>query len=224
MTSTKAVSSFRKLAPRNAKQRRYVDILTKDKPTVVIASGAPGCGKTLFATFIGAQKLHEGHVDKLVITRPNFSTGPDDIGFLPGDIQQKMEPWMMPIYDALTYYYPRTRVDQMVKERVIEIAPLRFMRGRTFESSWIICDEAQNTTVENMLMVLTRIGKKSKLVLTGDPDQHDRGFEVNGLNDLVSRMSTTDVLNDHFEYIEFTETDVERHPMIPLVLNMYKSR
>ncbi len=221
MTSVKVSQSFTKIAPRNAKQVKYVELLHKEKPTIVIASGVAGCGKTLFAAFVGAQKLHSGEVDKLVITRPNVSAGPDDLGFLPGDIQQKMEPWMMPIYDALTYHYPRSRVDQMVKDKVIEIAPLRFMRGRTFERSWIICDEAQNTTVENMLMVLTRVGKKSKLVLTGDPDQHDRGYEVNGLSDLVSRLEKGDS-KGYFEYVEFTECDVERHPVIPVVLNLYK--
>ena len=132
-----------------------------------------------------------------------------------------MSPWIRPIYDVLQLHYPKSKIDLLIKDGVVEICPLAYMRGRTFEKSWIICDEAQNTTVNQILTVLTRIGNNSKMVVTGDPEQHDRGFDINGLNDLLERMTYLGDMSD-IQKVEFSETDVERHPIIPLILSMYK--
>jgi phosphate starvation-inducible protein PhoH and related proteins len=213
---------FKGIVPKNPKQQLYVDALRKPQPYIVIASGSAGSGKTLLATSVGVEKLKEGVVDRLILTRPTVSVG-DELGFLPGDLQAKMEPWIRPLYDAMSYYYPRSKIEKMMKDGIVEIAPLTFMRGRTFEKSWIICDEAQNTTIDQMLMTITRIGDNSKMVITGDPLQHDRGFDVNGLTDLINKLDyNSDNNDDFFRVVEFEEDDVERHPIIPYILRMYK--
>jgi len=196
-------------------------MLMSEKPYIVIATGCAGTGKTLLASHAGVNKLAEKKVNKLVVTRPAVSVD-EQHGFLPGTLEKKMEPWTRPIFDALSQHYTRSKIDTMLKDNIIEICPLAYMRGRTFENAWIICDEAQNMTVNQMLMVLTRIGKDSKIVITGDPDQYDRGFFKNGLTDLIERIGYHSCV-DNIELIEFTESDVERHPVIPKIIEMYKS-
>jgi len=210
-----------KLQPRNEKQREYIDMLQGDVPHIVIATGSAGTGKTMLATHVGVQKLLKNEVSRLVITRPAVSVD-EAHGFLPGTLEKKMEPWMRPIFDALSMHFPKTKIDSMVKEKIVEICPLAFMRGRTFEDAWIICDEAQNTTTHQMLMVLTRIGQGSKMVITGDPNQYDRGYDNNGLSDLLQRVRYQDC-GEYIKIIEFGDEDVERHEVIPLVLHLYKS-
>jgi phosphate starvation-inducible protein PhoH and related proteins len=219
-----AAAAKRSCAPKNVRQQNYIELLKQEKPYIVVASGAAGTGKTYIATQIGAQKLVTGEKEKIVITRPTVSVGPDDLGFLPGTLEKKMEPWLQPIYDVLQRHYPRSKIEKMIKDRIIEVAPLAFMRGRTFENAWIICDEAQNTTVSQMLMVLTRIGSNSKLVITGDPGQYDRGFSDNGLTDLLNRLDYTDTGpdSDAVGVVTFDQEDVQRHPVIPFVLDLYK--
>lgn len=216
------VASASFIKPRNPKQAAYISLLSKDNPTVVIASGAAGSGKTIGAVSVGLEKLKNEEVDRLILTRPTVAVGTDNIGFLPGDLHAKMDPWMRPIYDVMQQYYPRTKIDKMVKEGIIEIVPLPFMRGRSLVKSWVICDEAQNATPIQIVMMLTRIGEKSKLVITGDPMQHDLGIDVNGLDDLLSRLRYVQTPSPHIGVVEFEETDVERHPMIPYILSLYK--
>lgn len=211
---------MKNIIPKNLSQQKYIELLSRPKPYILVASGSAGSGKTMLATHVGVQKLREGVVDKLVITRPAVSVD-ESHGFLPGSLEDKMGPWVRPVFDVLQLHYPRAKIDKLIKEEIIEISPLAYMRGRTFERSWIICDEAQNTTVNQLLMVLTRIGNDSKLVITGDPNQHDRGFDVNGLNDLIQRMSFFNPQPD-IEHVSFSEADVERHPVIPIILKMYK--
>jgi phosphate starvation-inducible PhoH-like protein len=211
------------IKPRNYKQQLYLDLLHKQNPTVVIASGSSGSGKTIGAVSVGLEKLKAGDVDRLILTRPTVAVGSDNIGFLPGSLERKLEPWMKPIFDVMQLHYPKSKIEKMMKDGVFEIAPLAFMRGRTFSKSWVICDEAQNTTISQMLMMLTRIGKGSKLVITGDPLQHDRDFSVNGLEDLVTRLEYAgEELDPYVEVVYFEEGDVERHPMIPHILGLYK--
>lgn len=216
----RVLASQYNIAPKNKKQAQYVDLLKRDNPTIVVASGSAGSGKTLFATHIGMQKLQSGEVNKLVITRPAVSVD-EDLGFLPGKLEEKMAPWTRPVFDVLQYYCPKTKIEKLMKENIIEIAPLAYMRGRTFEKSWIICDEAQNTTINQMLMVLTRIGRGSKMIITGDPLQYDRGFNQNGLQDLTEKLMYNSN-SDYIEVVEFEESDVERHPVIPFILEMYR--
>ena len=208
-----------KITPKNIKQIQYVNLLNAPNPPIVIASGVAGSGKTLLATAVGVEKLISGSVNKIVLTRPTVPVG-DDIGFLPGNLNKKMEPWIRPLHDALSRYYSKQKISKLIEDNTVEIVPLTYMRGRTFDKSWIICDESQNLTIEQTLMVLTRIGFESKLVITGDPMQHDRGFS-NGLVDLMDRISINDN-PEFFQYIEFDENDVQRHPVISHIIKMYK--
>jgi phosphate starvation-inducible protein PhoH and related proteins len=206
--------------PRSDHQRAYLDMLRNDEPNVVIASGCAGSGKTMLAAYVGIEKLRQGQIERVIITRPAVSVD-EQHGFLPGTLEKKMEPWTRPIMDVILKHFSHEHVDSMIKQRIIEIAPLAYMRGRTFENAWIICDEAQNCTPNQILMVLTRMGLGSKLVITGDPMQFDRGFESNGLSDLVERVTRYN--NDLIQHITFTEEDVVRHPIIPVVLGMYQN-
>jgi phosphate starvation-inducible PhoH-like protein len=208
------------VVPKNLNQQKYVTLMHKTKPYIVIASGPSGSGKTLLATHTGIEKLKDGVIDRLIITRPTVAVGGDDLGFLPGTLQQKLEPWVRPIYDVLMLHYTKNTVEKMIKDGTIELAALTHMRGRTFTRSWIICDEAQNTTVNQMLMVLTRIGSNSKLIITGDPQQHDRGYDINGFTDLIQRVDFNQPSD--IELVRFESTDVERHAIIPIILSMYK--
>jgi phosphate starvation-inducible PhoH-like protein len=136
-----------------------------------------------------------------------------------------MEPWIRPFKDVLLMHYPRATIEKMMREDVIEVSPLATMRGSSFNNSWIICDEAQNTTPKQMLMMLTRIGMNSKIVITGDPEQFDYGFENNGLSDILVRLQylpEKDLPYKWVEVVEFDECDVERHPAIPHILSLYK--
>ena len=206
---------------RTAKQATYIKLLQGNSAPIVIASGSAGSGKTAIATHVGVDKLQENKVERIIITRPAISVD-EEHGFLPGTLEEKMEPWLRPVFDVLQKHYSRDQIRQMVQSRTIELCPLAFMRGRTFEKAWIICDEAQNCTPNQMLMVMTRIGHGSKLVITGDPSQFDRGFEVNGLQDIIRRVEHLDMdgKND-IAVVHFDGADVVRHPIIPKVLGLY---
>lgn len=215
-------NKFKTLHPRNSKQERYMNLLKEKNPSIVIATGAAGTGKTMLAAHMGVKKLMTDEIGKIVITRPAISVD-EQHGFLPGTLEKKMEPWIRPVWDVMSQYIPKSKIDMLVKEQIIEICPLAYMRGRTFEDAWIICDEAQNTTPNQMLMVLSRIGNNSKIVITGDPLQYDRGFSTNGLSDLLFRLQNNDMTTDDIQTVEFDEEDVERHPIIPYILHLYNS-
>ena len=201
---------------RTLTQRLYMDLLHANAP-VIIGSGPAGTGKTLLACHAGSKALAEGRVDRLILTRPAVSVD-EQHGFLPGSLEKKMEPWTRPMFDAIHHYLPPRKVTQLIQDRRIEVCPLAYMRGRTFDNSWIIGDEMQNSTPSQMKMLLTRIGENSKMVITGDPDQHDRGFEDNGLSDLISRIYSDS--NDIF-HVKFEESDVVRSEVIKEILRLY---
>lgn len=205
---------------RNSKQGQYIQFLQDDMMSIVIASGSAGSGKTALATHVGVHKLKNNHVKRLIITRPAICVD-EEHGFLPGTLEQKMEPWLRPVFDVLHKHYQHEQVKQLIANKTIELCPLAFMRGRTFEKSWIICDEAQNCTPNQMLMVMTRMGIDSKLVVTGDPTQFDRGFETNGLSDVLERMKGNPV--EGVAVLHFTGEDVVRHHIIPKILDLYDS-
>jgi phosphate starvation-inducible PhoH-like protein len=207
------------LKPRNANQENYLKFLESTTYPIIISTGPAGCGKSLWACVTGVRMLQKGAVSKLILTRPAVSVD-EEHGFLPGTLEEKMDPWIRPLYDVLYKYYTPKQISQLIEKQIIEICPLAYMRGRTFENSWIILDEAQNTLKSQMLMMLTRIGKGSKLIVTGDPAQHDRGFETNGLSDLIMRLERHP--QDEIGFVNFTEKDVERHPIIQKVLHIYK--
>jgi phosphate starvation-inducible PhoH-like protein len=139
-------------------------------------------------------------------------------GFLPGSLEQKMSPWTRPMFDALSLYFRPKDIKAMMADGKIEVCPLAYMRGRTFDDAWIIGDEMQNSTPSQMKMLLTRIGFNSKLVIAGDVNQHDRGFENNGLSDLISKLNDS----ENIMHVQFTESDIERHEVIKEVLQMYQ--
>jgi phosphate starvation-inducible PhoH-like protein len=147
----------------------------------------------------------------------------DEIGFLPGKIEDKMLPWLRPLFDVLLKYFSEDEIQKMVSKNVIEMCPLSLMRGRTFEDSWIICDEAQNTTPSQMKMILTRLGKNSKMIIIGDTEQHDRNFAHNGLIDITQRLENQceNATNKGIHIIKFSQSDVQRHIVVKYLLDLY---
>jgi phosphate starvation-inducible PhoH-like protein len=204
------------ISARTLSQRRYLDLLTSQAP-VVISTGPAGTGKTLLACQVGSKALASGQVQRLILTRPAVSVD-EQHGFLPGNLNKKMEPWTRPMFDALYRYWSVKKVQEMMLEQRIEVCPLAYMRGRTFDNAWIIGDEMQNSTPSQMKMLLTRIGEGSKMIIAGDGAQHDRGFEKNGLADLVSRL---DLDSESIKHIMFTEDDVVRAEVIKEILKIY---
>lgn len=210
------------IKPRNDTQEAYLKMLEAPSPPIVIGVGSSGSGKTMLACHIGMKKLIAGDITKLILTRPAVSVD-EEHGFLPGTLTDKMDPWLRPIYDVLYQYMSQTKLQKLIAQQVIEICPLAYMRGRTFEHAWIIADEFQNSTPKQMLMLLTRIGHNSKLVITGDPLQFDRGYEHNGLADLVARIQSRpdDITRGDIAITEFKSEDVQRHPVIRKILRIY---
>lgn len=204
------------IIPRNLTQEDMLAALNDDTKHIVFATGPAGCGKTLLATMHAVQSLKAGKVDKIVITRPNVAVDDKDIGFLPGDILKKMTPWMMPILDVFAEYYSQREIQAMLEENVIEMVPIAFIRGRTFKNAYILVDEAQGTTANSMMSILTRIGENSKMVVTGDLAQSDRGPD-NGLKDFLDRFQSS----KHISVIKFQRGDVERHPVVKELLGIY---
>ncbi len=204
------------LIPRNLNQETYVDHMWDPKVNIVFAVGPAGTGKTLLATLYAIQCLKEGSVKKIVITRPNVAVDDRDIGFLPGDIYGKMAPWTRPILEVFEDYYTPKQIQAMLENNMIEILPMAFIRGRTLKHAVIILDEAQNTTRNSMVSALTRIGEGSKMIVTGDTQQSDRG-DKNGLTDFLARYHVC----DRIAVVEFEKADVERHPVINTVLKWY---
>ena len=205
------------LSPRNLAQKKYIDMLYSTIP-IVIGTGPAGTGKTLLACHAGSKALISGRVQKLILTRPAVSVD-EQHGFLPGTVEKKMDPWTRPMFDVLNKYMSAKKVNEYVYDRKIEICPLAYMRGRTFDNAWIIGDEMQNSTPSQMKMLLTRIGEDSKMIIAGDVQQYERGFEQNGLSDLISRICENSIDISH---IRFSEDDVVRNQVIKEILNMYK--
>ena len=205
------------LSPRNLTQKKYIDLLYSTVP-IVIGTGPAGTGKTLLACHAGSKALVSGRVQKLILTRPAVSVD-EQHGFLPGTVEKKMDPWTRPMFDVLNRYMSAKKVNEYVYDRKIEICPLAYMRGRTFDNAWIIGDEMQNSTPSQMKMLLTRIGKDSKMIIAGDVQQYERGFEQNGLSDLISRICEN---SNDISHIRFNEDDIVRHQVIKEILNMYK--
>jgi phosphate starvation-inducible PhoH-like protein len=204
------------MIPRTATQRIFTNILNAGSVPVVIASGPAGTGKTVLACTVGAEQLALGKVKRLVITRPAVSVD-EQHGYLPGTLEQKMDPWTRPVFDSLRLYFKPKEIASLRADGALEVCPLAYMRGRTFDNAWILADEMQNSTPSQMRMVLTRIGQGSKLVVTGDPAQHDRGYDENGLVDFLTRLGESDSI----KHVQFTESDIVRHPVIKEILDVY---
>ena len=203
---------------RNSNQKLYLSKLYAESTSIVLAIGPAGTGKTMLAVQYGIKMFQEGLVDKIVVTRPAVSVD-EDLGFLPGDLNEKMAPWTRPIFDVLGEYYQKKDIAKMLEEGVIEISPLAYMRGRTFKNAYIVADEMQNATVNQMKMLLTRLGEGSKMVVTGDLAQADR-LSDNGLIDFCKLLEQKEYL-EHIDIIQFEAKDIERHNAVKEVLAVY---
>lgn len=208
------------LIPKSINQETYIDLLTDDSKCIVFATGPAGTGKTMLAMLAGIQAFKEGQVSKLILTRPAVGVDDERHGFLPGDINAKMEPWTRPLFDVIAEYYSPKEVARMLEEQVIEIAPLAFMRGRTFKGCWIVADEMQNATPGQIKMLLTRLGEGSKIVVTGDTRQADRRDPDNGLLDF-KRLFDGFKNSKYIAGVEFATKDIARHPAVAEVLRLY---
>ena len=206
--------------PINSNQEEYVNTLKNMNKKIIIFSGPAGTGKTLFATEFGVRNFLLGTYEKLIFTRPSVTVD-EELGFLPGTLEQKIEPFIRPIYDILYKFITPNEVKQLIEEKFIEIAPLGYMRGRTFKNCWIVADEMQNSTVSQMKMLLTRIGENTRMIITGDLEQHDRGEELNGLEDFLNKFKGK--RSSSIQSIEFDKNDIQREEIIKEVLDIYST-
>jgi len=206
------------IVPRNFHQDDLLGHIENQNTNIVFAVGPAGTGKTLISTLAGIKLLKSNRINKLVITRPAVSVD-EQHGFLPGTLQEKMAPWTRPIMDVFEEYYTPEQIEYMLIDNKIEIAPLAYMRGRTFKDAYIIADEMQNATDNQMKMLLTRLGTGSKIIVTGDLDQHDRGYESNGLKMFMERLSKNN--SEIIKNVLFDTKDIERHPAVAEVLRLY---
>ncbi len=201
--------------PRTDAQKEYVKSLFKNE--LAFGIGPAGTGKTYLAVAVGVSMFIGGHVDRIILSRPAVEAG-EKLGYLPGDMKDKVDPYMQPLYDALNDFLPGKQVTKLIEEKKIEIAPLAFMRGRTLSNAFIVLDEAQNATSMQMKMFLTRLGEGSRMVITGDRSQVDlpRGV-TSGLRDAERLLK--DIKKISFNY--FTSKDVVRHPLVAAIIEAY---
>ena len=208
----------REVLPRSATQADYIQALLKNE--LVIGLGPAGTGKTYLAVAAAATMLVEGKVDRIILSRPAVEAG-ENLGFLPGDMRDKVDPYLRPLYDALYDMLPGPQVTRSLESGEIEIAPLAFMRGRTLSNSFVILDESQNATPMQMKMFLTRMGENSRMVITGDPSQIDLPFGAkSGLRDameILPKVRGVDI-------IRFGEEDVVRHDLVTRIVKAYNRR
>jgi phosphate starvation-inducible protein PhoH and related proteins len=204
------------IVPRSATQIRYMEALNRHD--IIFALGPAGTGKTYLAVAQAVAQLITGSVDRLILSRPAVEAG-ERLGFLPGDMKEKVDPYLRPIYDALYDCLPAEQVERRIASGEIEIAPVAFMRGRTLAESFIILDEAQNTTPAQMKMFLTRFGQNSRMVVCGDPNQSDlpQGH-LSGLNDAVAKLEGVEGI----KMVRFGVGDVVRHPVVGRIVQAYE--
>ncbi len=203
--------------PRTAAQKAYVKSLFKNE--LAFGIGPAGTGKTYLAVAVGVNLFIGGHVDKIILSRPAVEAG-EKLGYLPGDMKDKVDPYMQPLYDALGDFLPQKQVEKLIEEKKIEIAPLAFMRGRTLSRAFVVLDEAQNATTMQMKMFLTRLGEGSRMVITGDRTQIDlpRGVS-SGLRDAERLLANIPKID--FNY--FSSKDVVRHPLVAAIIEAYEA-
>ena len=204
--------------PKNSSQEYYNSQLKHKNKKIVVATGPAGTGKTLFATEWGIRNFLLGVYEKLIFTRPSVSVD-EDLGYLPGTLEDKMAPWIRPIYDILHMFITPREVVTLMEDKLIEIAPLGYMRGRTFKNCWIVADEMQNSTIAQMKMLMTRLGENSRLIVTGDLDQYDRPTQDNGLEDFLDKFKG--MRSSSITSIEFQKDDIQREEVVKEVLEIY---
>ena len=205
------------IEPRTPAQKDYVKSLFANE--LVFGIGPAGTGKTYLAVAVAVSMLIEGHVDRIILSRPAVEAG-ERLGFLPGDMKDKVDPYMQPLYDALNDFLPSKQTAKLIEEKQIEIAPLAFMRGRTLSNAFVVLDEAQNATTMQMKMFLTRLGEGSRMAITGDMTQIDlpRGVK-SGLVEAEAVLRNVKGIG----FARFTSSDVVRHPMVAKIINAYEA-
>ena len=223
----KSLSSY--YQPKTHNQEQYCNYLNDPKIKLLFAVGPAGTGKTMLACNNAIKELKSGNINKIILTRPVVPVE-EDLGFLPGNINKKMDPWTRPIFDIFLEFYSQRDIDSMMHNNVIEISPLAYMRGRTFKNSFIIADEMQNSSPNQMLMLTTRIGQGSKMIITGDLKQSDKGQE-SGLFDFITKFKkyeniemmkyNSTNINSGIKIVEMNNTDIERSPVIVKILDIY---
>ena len=216
-SATSIPTPKRIIRPRTPGQARYLEALVKND--LVVGLGPAGTGKTYLAVAMGVSMLARGEVDRLILSRPAVEAG-ERLGFLPGDMKEKVDPYLRPLYDALHDMLPAELIERRIEEGVIEVAPLAFMRGRTLAHCYVILDEAQNCTTQQMKMFLTRLGEGARMAVTGDPTQTDLPPGV------TSGLHEARVVLDGVEGVDmvaFTEEDVVRHPLVQRIVRAYAS-
>lgn len=203
----------RNVRPQNENQAKLIEAMAKNN--LVVAIGPAGTGKTYLAISAAVESLESGKVDRIILSRPAIEAG-ETLGFLPGDLQEKMAPYLRPLYDALNDRLGVKRLKQYILDGIIEIAPIGFMRGRTLNNAFVVIDEAQNCTYTQLKMLLTRLGWHSTMVLTGDPDQSDLLGGLSGLSDVSRKLETIEGI----EVVRLTERDTVRHPLVASMLGV----
>jgi len=208
----------KRISARSPTQARYITALRNSE--LVFGTGPAGTGKTYLAVCFAVEQLISGKVDRLVLSRPAVEAG-EHLGFLPGDMREKVDPYLRPIYDALYDTMPADQVVKKLEVGEIEIAPLAFMRGRTLSNAFVILDEAQNTTAVQMKMFLTRLGENSRMVVTGDLSQIDLPSGVaSGLRDAIDTLTGIEAVS----FVEFSARDVVRHALVSQIVRAYDAR
>lgn len=211
-----ATKSPSMVVPKTATQKAYMETILKND--IVFGWGSAGTGKTYLAMAMAVQALLDRKVDRIILTRPAVEAG-EKLGFLPGDLEEKVNPYLRPLFDALYDMVDLDRAARMIEKGIIEIAPIAFMRGRTLSHSFVILDEAQNTTIDQMKMFLTRLGFDSKAVVTGDITQVDLPYgKISGLHDAIRILKGVEGIG----MVEFTEKDVVRHPLVRKIIQAYE--
>ncbi len=206
------------VAPRTPNQATYVRTIMENE--AVFGLGPAGTGKTYLAVAVAVNMLITGKVEKLIFCRPAVEAG-ESLGFLPGDMKEKIDPYLRPIYDALHDMMPSEIADKKILTGDIEIAPLAFMRGRTLSNAFVILDEAQNTTQEQMKMFLTRLGQNSRMVITGDPTQIDLpNGQKSGLHEAIDILKNV----DEIKFVQFSKNDVVRHKLVGKIIQAYEKK
>jgi len=209
-----------RIIPRNVHQEEYLEYLLDVEKMIVLASGCAGTGKTYLAMLAAIKALSEKTVEKIILCRPLVGVDDESVGFLPGDLKEKLAPWLIPLFDVLSEYYSQKEIDNLLENNTIEITPIGFMRGRNIRNTFVIVDESQNATQNQIKAVFTRLCDGSKLVVTGDNDQTDKRTGENGLlrfKNLLEKYGEA----KYIASIEFDHKDIERHPVVSEVLKIF---